>query len=178
MTQLSSIKPNAGSQKRRTRIARGRGSGIGGTSGRGMNGQNSRTGKGKRYPTFEGGQTRLFMRTPKRRGFTAYKPEEFVVINLDQIQKLADAGVSVVDYAVLYERRMIRAKGKLLKVLGRGKLAAKVDVIADAYSESAKKAIEKAGGKASMTAEPAGVEAPEAETPAPKKAKKSAETAE
>ena len=82
-----------------------------------MNGQNSRTGKGKRYPTFEGGQTRLFMRTPKRRGFTAFDPKQFVTINLDQIQKLADEGVATVDYAVLYERRMIREKGKLLKIL-------------------------------------------------------------
>jgi large subunit ribosomal protein L15 len=53
MTNLSSIKPTPGSQTRKTRVARGVSSGLGGTSGRGMNGQNSRTGKGKRYPTFE-----------------------------------------------------------------------------------------------------------------------------
>ena len=145
MSSLSTIKPTPGSQTRRTRVARGRGTGIGGTSGRGMNGQNSRTGKGKRYPTFEGGQTRLFMRTPKKRGFTAYKPEQFVVVNLDTIQALADTGVTTVDYAVLYERRIIREKGKLLKVLGRGKLSAKVEVSADAVSAGAKDAIEKAG---------------------------------
>jgi large subunit ribosomal protein L15 len=111
-----------------------------------MNGQNSRTGKGKRYPTFEGGQTRLFMRTPKKRGFTAYKPEEFVVVNLDTLQTLADAGISTIDYAVLYERRIIREKGKLLKILGRGKLSAKVEVTADAVSAGAKATIENAGG--------------------------------
>jgi large subunit ribosomal protein L15 len=146
MTSLSTIKPTPGSQTRPTRVARGRGTGIGGTSGRGMNGQNSRTGKGKRYPTFEGGQTRLFMRTPKKRGFTAYQPEEFVIVNLDTLQALADTGVTTVDYAVLYERRIIREKGKLLKVLGRGKLSAKVEVTADAVSAGAKDAIEKAGG--------------------------------
>lgn len=146
MTTLSTLKPAPGSQTKRVRIARGRGSGIGGTSGRGMNGQNSRTGKGKRYPTFEGGQTRLFMRTPKRRGFTAFKPEQFIVVNLDQLQKLADAGVQTVDYAILYEKRIIREKGKLLKVLGRGSLTAKIEVTADAVSASAKEAIEKAGG--------------------------------
>lgn len=146
MSSLSTIHPTPGSQTRPTRVARGRGTGIGGTSGRGMNGQNSRTGKGKRYPTFEGGQTRLFMRTPKRRGFTAYKPEQFVVVNLDTIQTLADAGVATVDYAVLYERRIIREKGKLLKILGRGKLSAKVDISADAVSAGARDAIEKAGG--------------------------------
>ncbi len=146
MSNLSTLSPTPGSQTRRVRVARGRGTGIGGTSGRGMNGQNSRTGKGKRYPTFEGGQTRLFMRTPKKRGFTAYKPEEFVVVNLDTLQMLADAGVSTIDYAVLYERRIIREKGKLLKILGRGKLSAKVEVTADAVSAGAKATIEKAGG--------------------------------
>ena len=143
MANLSTIVPNRGSQTRKTRLARGRGSGVGGTSGRGMKGQNSRTGKGKRYPTFEGGQTRLFMRTPKRRGFTAYNPEEFVIVNLDQIEKLAQEGVTTVDYAVLYERRV-------LKVLGRGTLTAKVTVTADAASASAKAAIEKAGGSLSI----------------------------
>ncbi|MDD2693800.1 MAG: 50S ribosomal protein L15 [Candidatus Gracilibacteria bacterium] len=148
MTNLSTLKPNPGSQTRPRRVARGVGSGIGGTSGRGMNGQNSRTGKGKRYPTFEGGQTRLFMRTPKKRGFTAYAPKEYVTVNLDQIEALALSGVTEVDYAILYERRIVRAKGKLLKVLGRGTLTSKVIVTADAYSEAAKVAIEKAGGTA------------------------------
>lgn len=146
MSTLSTLKPAPGSQTRKNRVARGRGTGIGGTSGRGMNGQNSRTGTGKRYPTFEGGQTPLFRRTPKKRGFTAYKPEEFVVVNLDQLQKLADDGITTIDYAVLYERRIIRTKGQLLKVLGRGKLSAKVTVSADAVSAGAKTAIEKAGG--------------------------------
>ena len=146
MSNLSTIGPVPGSQTRRTRVARGRGTGIGGTSGRGMNGQNSRTGKGKRYPTFEGGQTRLFMRTPKKRGFTAYKPEQFVVVNLDTLQALADAGVMAIDYAVLYERRIIREENKTLKILGRGSLSAKVEVTADTASASAKAAIEKAGG--------------------------------
>lgn len=150
MTNLSTISPNRGSQTRKTRLARGRGSGVGGTSGRGMNGQNSRTGKGKRYPTFEGGQTRLFMRTPKRRGFTAFNPEQFVIVNLDQLEKLAQEGVTTIDYAILYEKRIIREKGKLLKVLGRGTLSSKVEVTADAASASAKEAIEKAGGTISI----------------------------
>jgi large subunit ribosomal protein L15 len=111
-----------------------------------MNGQNSRTGTGKRYPTFEGGQTPLFRRTPKKRGFTAYKPEEFVVVNLDQIEALALDGVTTVDYAVLYERRIIREKGKFLKILGRGEIKSAMTVIADAVSASARTAIERAGG--------------------------------
>lgn len=150
MANLATLSPSPGSQTRKTRLARGRGSWVGGTCGRGMNGQNSRTGTGKRYPTFEGGQTPLFRRTPKKRGFTAYKPEQFVLVNLDQIEALALDGVTVVDYAILYERRIIREKGKLLKVLGRGEVKSAFTVTADAISASAKIAIEKAGGTVSI----------------------------
>lgn len=150
MSNLTTLSPSPGSQTRKTRLARGRGSWVGGTCGRGMNGQNSRTGTGKRYPTFEGGQTPLFRRTPKKRGFTAYKPEQFVLVNLDQIEALALDGVTVVDYAILYERRIIREKGKLLKVLGRGEVKTAFTVTADAISASAKIAIEKAGGTVSI----------------------------
>ncbi len=149
MTNLTTLKPNPGSQTRPRRVARGASSGLWGTSGRGMNGQNSRTGR-KRYSTFEGGQTPLFRRTPKKRGFTAYAPVEYVTVNLDQIEALAQTGVTEVDYAILYERRIIRAKGKLLKVLGRGTITSSVNVTADAYSESAKVAIEKAGWSANV----------------------------
>lgn len=149
MSNLSTIKPTPGSQTRKTRVARGVSSGIGGTSGRGMNGQNSRTGR-KRYATFEWGQTPLFRRTPKKRGFTAYAPKEYVTVNLSDLQKIADSGVTTVDYAVLFEKRVIRQKWMLLKVLGSGSLSAKLEVTADAYSASAKEAIEKAGGVANM----------------------------
>lgn len=118
-----------------------------------MNGQNSRTGTGKRYPTFEGGQTPLFRRTPKKRGFTAYRPDQYVLVNLDQIEALALDGVTVVDYAILYERRIIREKGKFLKVLGRGTVKSAFTVTADAISASAKIAIEKAGGTVSLPEE-------------------------
>lgn len=146
MANLSTIRPNKGSLTRKTRLARGRGSGVGGTSGRGMNWQNSRTGKGKRYPTFEWGQTRLFMRTPKKRGFTAFRPEEFAIVNLSTLEKLAQEGVTTIDYAVLYERRIIRKKGKFLKILGNGKLSSAVTVTADAASQSVKDAIAAVGG--------------------------------
>ena len=151
MSNLSTLSPSPGSQTRKTRLARGRGSWVGGTSGRGMNGQNSRTGTGKRYPTFEGGQTPLFRRTPKKRGFTAYKPEQYVVVNLDQIEALAIDGVTTVDYAVLYERRIIREKGKLLKILGRGEVKSAFTVTADAVSAGARASIEKAGGTVSVS---------------------------
>lgn len=71
-------------------------------------------------------------------------------MNLDEIQKLADNGIETIDYAVLYEKRIIRQKGMLLKILGRGNLSAKVSVMADAYSASAKDAIERVGGTANV----------------------------
>ncbi len=90
------------------------------------------------------------MRTPKRRGFTAFAPKEYVTVNLTQIEKLANEGITTVDYAILYERRMIREKGKLLKILGSGSLTKSVTVMADSYSASAKEMIEKAGGQANV----------------------------
>lgn len=155
MSNLTTLSPSPGSQTRKTRLARGRGSWVGGTCGRGMNGQNSRTGTGKRYPTFEGGQTPLFRRTPKKRGFTAYKPEEFVIVNLDQIEALALDGVTTVDYGVLYERRIIREKGKFLKVLGRGEIKSAMTITADAVSAGARAAIERAGGTVTVAEAPA-----------------------
>jgi large subunit ribosomal protein L15 len=145
MVSLTTLAPTPGSKKARVRLGRGVNSGSGGRCGVGMNGQNSRTGR-KRYPTFEGGQTPLFRRTPKKRGFTAFAPKEFVIVNLDSLEKLAKSGVTDIDYAVLYEKRIIREKGKLLKVLGNGVLTESVTILADAVSESAKQKIEKAGG--------------------------------
>jgi large subunit ribosomal protein L15 len=71
-------------------------------------------------------------------------------VNLSSLEKLAQSGVTTVDYAVLYEKRIIREKGKLLKILGTGSLTVAVTVLADAYSASAKSAIEKAGGQANV----------------------------
>jgi large subunit ribosomal protein L15 len=84
------------------------------------------------------------MRTPKLRGFTAYAPKEYVTVNLSSLEKLAAEGISTIDYAVLYERKIIRQKGMLLKVLGSGTLTKSVQVTADAVSAGAKVSIEKA----------------------------------
>ena len=73
-----------------------------------------------------------------------------MTIDLDQLQKLASEGVTTIDYAILYERRMIREKGKLLKILGSGTLTTSVTVLADVYSVAAKTLIEKAGGQANV----------------------------
>jgi large subunit ribosomal protein L15 len=134
-----------GSKKAPIRRGRGNGSGKGTFSGRGCKGQGSRTGNGKFNPAFEGGQTPLFRRLPKMRGFTARNQVRFEVVNLADLQKLADAKVTEVDVLVLVEKGLVR-KDCPVKILGTGKLEAAVKVKANAASASAKAAIEKAGG--------------------------------
>jgi len=124
------------------RLGRGIGSGSGKTSGRGTKGQNSRTGGGVSIG-FEGGQTKLSRRLPKKRGFTAIAPTIYQVISLDQLEKI---GKPVVDKIVLAEAGMISAK-KPAKLLSNGSLNSKVTVTIDAASKNAIKAVEKAGGK-------------------------------
>ncbi len=146
MVSIRTLAPTPGSKTARVRKWRGVNSGSGGRCGVGMKWQNSRTGTGKRYPTFEGGQTPLFRRTPKKRGFTAFAPKEFVIVNLSSLDALAKKGFVEIDYAVLYEKRIIREKGKLLKILGNGTITEKITILADAISGSARDKIEKAGG--------------------------------
>ena len=143
---LGSLKPAAGSVRKNKRIARGQGSGRGGTSTRGHKGAKSRSGY-SRKEGFEGGQMPLQRRVPKF-GFrnpsrVAYKP-----INLEDIEALANKSkASEITVELLSENGLI-AKNDKVKVLGRGELKAKVSVKAHKFSESAKAAIEKAGGSA------------------------------
>jgi len=141
--KLHELKPNEGARKNRKRVGRGQASGQGKTSGRGQKGQNSRSGGGVRLG-FEGGQTPLFMRIPKR-GFNNINRKEFAIVNLDDLNKF-DEGTKVTP-ELLLEKRIVRKLLSGVKVLGNGKLTKKVDVIAHKFSETAKKAIEKAGGK-------------------------------
>jgi large subunit ribosomal protein L15 len=140
---LSSLKPAIGSVKGVKRIARGEGSGSGGTASRGHKGAQSRSGYSKKIG-FEGGQMPLQRRVPKF-GFRNPNRIEYKVINLDTLQLLS-AKVSVVDIDSLGENGLI-GSSDLVKVLGRGELTAKVKVSAHAFSASAKEAIEKAGGE-------------------------------
>jgi large subunit ribosomal protein L15 len=145
MTSLNTIKPNKGSRRAETRVGRGNGSGKGTFSGRGMNGQNCRSGGG--VPDwFEGGQTPLFRRLPKLKGFSNIRfKKKFNVVNLDDLQILADKKITTVDKAVLLENRIIRKKNLPVKLLGRGELKSKLTIKLDFASQSAKAAVEKAG---------------------------------
>lgn len=144
---LSNLKPAQGATKNRKRIARGSGSGHGGTSTRGHKGAGSRSGNSRKIG-FEGGQMPLQRRLPKF-GFKNINRVEFAAINLDTLQRLAEEhNITSFDKQVFVERGLV-SKNELVKILGRGELKSKVDVKANAFSASAQAAIEKVGGTAS-----------------------------
>ncbi|MCD7808175.1 MAG: 50S ribosomal protein L15 [Erysipelotrichaceae bacterium] len=140
--KLHDLQYTEGARKARKRVGRGTGSGHGKTSGRGQKGQNSRSGGGKK-PGFEGGQTPLFMRIPKR-GFTNVNRIEYAIINIEDLNRF-EAG-SVVDLAALKECGLIKKELDGLKVLGNGELNVALTVKAKKFSKSAVAAIEAAGG--------------------------------
>jgi large subunit ribosomal protein L15 len=141
---LSNLQPAEGSTKNRKRIGRGTGSGRGGTSTRGHKGAGSRSGY-KSKVGFEGGQMPLQRRLPKV-GFNPINRTEYVAINLDALQKLAETyNLTAIDFDTFREHGLA-SKNDLIKILGRGEVKAKLDVKAHAFSEAAQKAIEAAGG--------------------------------
>ena len=144
--ELHNLKPATGSTKNRKRIGRGEGSKKGGTSTRGHKGAKSRSGYSKKIG-FEGGQQPLQRRVPKF-GFTNPNRVEYNCVNIDTLQKLVDNKKikTKVDKQILIDNGLVQKKD-LVKILGRGELSSKLTVNADAFSESAKNAIEKAGGK-------------------------------
>lgn len=148
--ELHNLKPKRGATKNRKRIARGEGS-RGGTSTRGNKGAQARTGyQAKRG--FEGGQMPLHKRIPKF-GFTNINRIEFWGINIDAIAKIADEQkVTVINKEFLVNNGLAQKKD-LIKILGRGsdKVKKAYEVTADAFSETAKNAIESNKGKANIT---------------------------
>ena len=141
---LSNLKPAEGSTKNRKRIGRGTGSGRGGTSTRGHKGAGSRSGTSRKIG-FEGGQMPLQRRLPKV-GFNNPNRVEYVALNLDALQKLAEEhSVSSIDFDTLKAHGLV-SRNDLVKILGRGELKAKLEVKAHAFSATAQKAIEAAGG--------------------------------
>ena len=144
--ELHNLKPATGSTKNRKRIGRGEGSKKGGTSTRGHKGAKSRSGYSKKIG-FEGGQQPLQRRVPKF-GFTNPNRVEYNCVNIDTLQKLVDNKKikTKVDKQILIDNGLVQKKD-LVKILGRGELSSILTVTADAFSESAKNAIEKAGGK-------------------------------
>jgi large subunit ribosomal protein L15 len=141
---LSNLKPAEGSVKKEKRIGRGQGSGRGGTSTRGHKGARSRSGyKTKRG--FEGGQMPLQRRVPKG-GFKNINRVEFRVINLSQLQELAEKNsLSVFDFEAFRKLKLIKASDKV-KVLANGSISSSLQVHAHAFSSKAKEAIETVGG--------------------------------
>lgn len=145
--KLNSLAPAPGStRKEKKRIGRGQGSGKGGTSTKGHKGAQSRSGYSSKRG-HEGGQMPLQRRVPKF-GFTNLFRIEFRGINLDVIQKLAEAKkLDTIDVTVLANNGLVNKKDKV-KILGRGELKAKLNITAHAFSASAKAAIEARKGTA------------------------------
>lgn len=142
--KLNNLKPAAGSTHSRRRLGRGPGSGLGGTSTRGHKGAKARSGY-KRKVGFEGGQMPLQRRLPKF-GFKNINRVEYQVVNLSSIQKLAEkTNLEKITIEDMVVAGLVSAKG-LVKVLGNGKLTAKVEVVANAFSKTAEEAIQNVGG--------------------------------
>lgn len=147
MDILSNLKPAKGSVKKEKRVGRGPGSGHGGTSTRGMNGQKSRSGD-KYRPWFEGGQMPLSRRIPKR-GFKSPFKVEYQPVNLEKLVAFVSKH-NLVDQSItpelLYEKKVVGNKNKPIKILGDGEVNVKLNITVHAISQSARQKIESAGG--------------------------------
>ena len=157
--KLNELRDNPGAAKKQKRVARGPGSGKGKTAGRGIKGQKSRSGVA--LGGYEGGQMPLYRRLPKR-GFNKPNRKEWAVVNLGMIQKFIEAGKLTAD-AEITEDALIAAgvtghKRDGIRVLGKGEITAAVTLVVSGASKSAVEAIEKAGGKITLTAQPAAAE--------------------
>ena len=141
---LSNLNPAKGSVRKSKRIGRGNATGQGRTAGKGHKGYYSRSGTKDRFH-FEGGQTPLMRRLPKR-GFSNYGfRKEVQIVNLDRISSL---DLDVVNFEILLENGVTKANGMLVKVLGGGNIDKPLEISAHMFSNSAIEKIEKAGGKA------------------------------
>lgn len=147
IASLGNLSPAAGSHRTRKRLGRGIGSGLGKTAGKGHKGQRARK-SGNVRPGFEGGQMKLYMRLPKR-GFTNAKRVEFNVVNLEALNVFANG--TKVDSKSLNEAGLLRWSQLPVKLLGRGELSKKLDILVDRASASAHAAVEKAGGTLKLT---------------------------
>ncbi|MBM4764922.1 50S ribosomal protein L15 [Bacillus sp. B15-48] len=141
--KLHELKPAEGSRQERKRKGRGIGSGNGKTAGKGHKGQNARSGGGVR-PGFEGGQTPLARRLPKR-GFTNINRKEYAVVNLDALNRFEDG--TEITPELLVETGLVKKELAGIKILAKGNLEKKLTVKAHKFSSAAKEAIETAGGQ-------------------------------
>ena len=159
MTKLNELSPAEGSTKNRMRVGRGPGSGKGKTGGRGVKGQKSRSGVA--IAGFQGGQMPLHMRMPKR-GFNNPFRKEFAEVNFWRLEQAIAAGKldakKPIDADALLKAGVIRKARDGVKLLGKGELKSKLDITVYQASASARAAVEKAGGKLTVT-KPAKTEA-------------------
>ena len=149
--KLNELSDNEGAAKSRKRVGRGPGSGTGKTGGRGLKGQKSRSGVA--IKGYEGGQMPIYMRLPKR-GFNVPNPKKYTVINLGVLQKFIDANKvdlgSTVTEDLLLASGLITRKRDGVRILAKGKLSSKINLIVTGASKAAIKAVEKAGGTLSF----------------------------
>lgn len=139
---LSNLHPAKGSRKNRKRKGRGPGSGLGKTAGRGTKGQKSISGFSRKRG-FEGGQMPLHRRLPKR-GFTNIFRKKYSVVNLDRLEGIKKNKIEMKDFV---KAGIVKKEAELIKILGSGEISTPKTISAHKFSESAKKKIEKAGGK-------------------------------
>ena len=144
--KLHELQVVEGARHSRKRVGRGTGSGHGKTACKGHKGQNARSGGGVR-PGFEGGQTPLFKRLPKR-GFTNVNHKEYATVNVEDLNVFEDG--TVVTPELLKETGLVKKELDGVKVLGNGELTKKLTVQANKFSASATTVIEQAGGKAEV----------------------------
>ena len=142
--KLHELEKNIGATKKRKIVGRGRGSGLGKTSGKGHKGQNARSGGGVR-PVFEGGQTPLYRRLPKRGFNNAQFATVYAVINVSDLNRFENG--TVVSPALLKEVGLVKNQLDGIKVLGNGELTKKLTIQAHKFSKTAKEKIEKSGSK-------------------------------
>ena len=150
--KLNELRDNPGATKRRKRVGRGPGSGMGKTAGRGIKGQKSRSGVA--INGYEGGQMPLYQRLPKR-GFNKPNRKAFAVVNLGLIQKFIDDkkidAKGEITEDVLVESGLVRRKKDGIRVLAKGEFSAKAKISVTGASKSAIEAVEKAGGSLTVT---------------------------
>ncbi len=140
---LHDLKPSVGSTKRKRRIGRGIGSGMGKTATRGTKGQKAR----RQIPSyFEGGQTPIHRRLPVKKGFRNPNHKEYSIVNLDDLEKFFEKGAEVTPETLIKAGIVPNMKDGV-KVLGFGELKKKLKVSAHKFSKTAQAAIEKAGGE-------------------------------
>ena len=149
--RLNNLSDNVGARKKKKRVGRGPGSGIGKSAGRGIKGQKSRSGVA--INAYEGGQMPLYMRLPKR-GFNNPNQKKYAEINVGVIQKFIDNGRldsnEEITEDMLLNTKIVRRKWDGVRLLGKGDLKAKITISVTGISKKAQEIIEKMGGKVTI----------------------------